>query len=228
MKRNIIALAVVLAAVSAAWAGCDSEDTKRYDVKVNWTVAGAVTCSAYLDADTTLEFDNVEVKVFKVEGDEEPIQEAIMVPCSDFSYTIPRLKRGNYYVELGAYAEDDDGEYLPYFQAAQQVKAPAANEDGYDFGLMLGKGDILIRWGFADYGWCDSNGVVDMDISLVDELIPCADETYLKEDVDWASYTLTISGLDDSGDEVAYGEYNEGDPFAVKPGQLVDAMVILE
>ena len=93
---------------------------------------------------------------------------------------------------------------------------------------MLGKGDILIKWGFSNYEWCESNDVVNMDISLVDELVPCTDENYLMEDVSWATYTLTISGLDDGGDEVAYGEYNEGEPFAVKPGQLVDAMVVLE
>jgi len=158
------------AVASAAFAGCDSEDTKRYDVTVTWNVAGAEVCSAYLNEDTTLEFDNVEINVYKTPEDTEPIQDAAQASCSEFSYTIPRLKRGTYHVELGAYAEDDDGDYLPYYQAEGEIEAPSKEEDGYQFGLALGKGSINVRWGFEDYGWCDSNGVTNMDISLADEV----------------------------------------------------------
>jgi len=227
MIRRLYAFVAVLALAAAVVAGCDSEDPKRYDVTVRWNVAGAETCSAYLDADTILEFDQVEITVFKAEGDEEPIQDPIMIPCTDFTYTIPRLKRGNYFVELGAYAEDEDQDYLPYYQASGAIKAPDKGDGGFDFPLMLGKGDILVRWGFEDYGWCDTNGVTDMDISLAEELVPCIDESYPKDDVNWASYTLTITGLDADGEDVAYGEYNDGNPFMVKPGQLVDALVVL-
>ena len=133
-----------------------------------------------------------------------------------------------YHVELDAYAEDSDGDYIPYFQAEGEIRAPAQLEDGYDFGLSLGKGEIEVKWGFADYGWCGSNGVENLDISLVSELVPCESETYLIEDVEWQEWTLTIDGLDVDGDVVMEGAYNDGNPFMVKPGQHVDAMVVLD
>ncbi len=227
--KNFGLIATALASIAALWvAGCDSENNKTYDIPISWNIAGAETCVFNLDADTVLEFDAVTIDIYDREGDEQPIQDRIEVACSDFGYTITRLERGTYFLELGAWAVDEDGEYLPYFQASDEVRAPAEEENGYQFGLMLGTGDIEIKWGFANYEWCDGNGVVDMDISLVDELVPCTDEMYLLEDQTPGGYTLTIEGLDADGVPVSYGEYNEGDPFSLKPGQLVDALVVLD
>jgi hypothetical protein len=227
MTRFAMLTAAFAAALLAASA-CDSEDTKTYDVTITWNIAGAETCTFHLDEDTVLEFDKVQVDVFEEEGDTDPIQDPIQADCGDFSLVVPRLSRGTYFVELGAWAEDDDGDYLPYFQASGEIRAPAESDQGYDFGLVLGSGEIEIKWGFANYEWCDSNGVVDLDISLVDETVACDDETYLLEDVTPGSYTLTITGLDDAGDPVVEGAYNDGQPFSVKPGQTIEALVILD
>lgn len=224
---SLIGGSLLVALCVGVVAGCDTEDTKRYDVNLNWNIAGAETCSMSV-AGEDLVFDEVEITVYKKEGDPEPIQDPVRVPCTDYGYEVNRLKRGTYFVELDAYATDSDGDYIPYFQAEGGIRAPAESDMGYDFGLALGKGEIMIRWGFADYGWCDSNGVSDLDISLVSELVACADETYLMEDVAWQEWTLTIDGLDEDGDVVKTGAYNDGDPFLVKPGQSIDALVVLD
>ena len=228
MKRLSFGMLAALAALGLAAAGGDTEDGKTYDVTVSWNIAGAETCVFNLDADTQLEFDVVQIDLYDAQGDEAPIQAPIQVDCADFGYTITRLERGKYFAEIGAWAEDEDGDYLPYFQASGEIRAPAETEEGYEFGLLLGTGDIDIVWDFDGPGWCDSNGVTDLDISLVDELVPCDQESYLLEDVSPGNYTLTIDGLDADGNDVVAGEYNDGQPFSIKPGELIEAIVVLE
>ena len=100
MKRySTIGGAVLVALCAAAAGGCDTEDTKRYDVGLTWNIAGAETCVMTV-AGEDLEFEEVEISIFKNEGDPEPIQDPATVPCTDYSYEVNRLKRGTYHVEL--------------------------------------------------------------------------------------------------------------------------------
>jgi hypothetical protein len=230
MKRRLIACAAALALALVALAGCDSEDKKSYDVTITWNVAGGqgTTCAGMLNGPSgseQVDFETVAVTVYKADGDEDPIQQTVEVDCTAYEYTIPRLKRGNYFVELGAMAEYDD-DYLPYYQAEGEISAPG--KDGFDFTLLQGKGEISVTWSFENLAMCGPNEVTEVEISLYDgdETILCEDGEFLIEDLFWGEYSVSVDGLDESGDEIFSGDC-EDNPFEVKPGQTYDAHVLL-
>lgn len=228
MFRGLITCCAALALASAALVGCDSEDKKNYDVPITWNVAGSqgAACVGTLNGPAgpeQVEFDNVEISVYSEEG--EPIQQAVEVSCADYAYTIPRLKRGNYIVELGAMA-DFDGDYLPYYQAELPIKAPAKVD--YEAVLLQGAGEIAVSWSFDNSMMCGPNEVTEVEISLYDgdETILCEDGLFTIEDLMWDEYSVTVVGLDEAGEETWTGEYDDN-PFEVKPGQTFEAHVVL-
>ena len=238
MHRNFMAVFAALAAFALA-AGCDSEDTKTYDVTVTWNVAGANTCTASPAAGVTLEFDQITIELYdmdqisdgKVISGETPFQTETVADCSLFTYTIQRLERGRYYALVKAWATDNDGDHLPYYQAGTEIAAPSKAADGsYDVSLMLGKGEVDVTWGFDNYGQCDSStvGVSTIVISLIpNEVIDCGDGEYVVTDVAWGdNYMLSVDGKDADGNITWTGDYT-GNPFSVKPGQTIEAQVIL-
>lgn len=228
MMRRVVACAAALFLASAVLAGCDSEDKKNYDVPITWNIAGSqgATCAGTLNGPPgaeLVEFDNVEIAVYSEEG--EPIQQAVEVSCADYAYTIPRLKRGNYIVELGAMT-DFDGDYLPYYQAELPIKAPA--KEDYEAVLLQGDGEIAVSWSFDNSMMCGPNEVTEVEISLYDgdETILCEDGLFLIEDLGWSTYDVTVVGLDESGEETWTGDCDDN-PFEVKPGQTFEAHVVL-
>jgi hypothetical protein len=231
MKRHIIAVVVSLVVASAAFAGCDSEDKKNYDVTVAWNVAGGqgTTCAGMLNGpgvSEQVEFAKVAVTVYSASDDTTPIQQTVEVNCTDYQYTIPRLKRGNYIVELGAMAEFD-GDYLPYYQDEVEIAAPA--KDDYEGVLLQGKGKIAVSWSFDNLQMCGPNGVTEVEVEgtvVTDAPVPCEDGEVLIEDLYWEEHTVTVIGLDESGEETWMGDC-EDNPFEVKPGQVFDAHAVL-
>ncbi|MBW2277161.1 MAG: hypothetical protein JRF63_06690, partial [Deltaproteobacteria bacterium] len=145
--------------------------------------------------------------------------------CTDYQYTIPRLKRGSYIVELGAMAEYD-GEYLPYYQAEVPVSAPA--KEDYEGVLLQGEGKIAVSWSFDNLAMCGPNDVTEIEISLYsgDETILCEDGEFIIEDLTWSNYNVTVVGVDGEGSETWSGDC-EDNPFEVRPGELFEAHVVL-
>jgi len=230
MTCRLLAGFAALALLTAAVTGCDSEDKKNYDVTITWNVAGAqgTTCVGSLSGPGVaeqVEFDSVAVTVYSAADDSEPIQQTVEVPCTDYEYTIPRLKRGSYLVELGAMAEYD-GDYLPYYQAEIAVSAPA--KDDYQGTLVQGMGKIAVSWSFDNMKMCGANDVTEVEISLYDgdETILCEDGEFVIEDLFWAEYSVTVFGLDSEGSETWSGDC-EDNPFEVKPGQVFEAHAVL-
>jgi hypothetical protein len=231
MTRRLITSVAALVLVAAVVAGCDSEDKKNYNVTITWNVAGGqgTTCVGTLSGPGVaeqVEFDNVAVTVYSAADDTTPIQQTVEVPCTDYEYTIPRLKRGNYIVELGAMAEYD-GDYLPYYQAELTVAAPQKQQE-YQGMLVQGMGKILASWSFDNMKMCGANDVTEVEISLYDgsDTILCEDGEVLVEDLYWAEYSLTVVGLDSEGAETWSGEC-EDNPFEVKPGEIYEAHAVL-
>jgi hypothetical protein len=240
MSRNTLRVSTFLAALAfAAVAGvsCNTEDAKTYDVVVSWSVAGAQTCSASPSAGVILDFDQITIEVYdedqvqdgKVISGEVPFQTETVADCSLYKYTIQRLERGRYYAYVKAWAVDADGEHLPYYQAGTAIRAPSTmGEAGYPVSLMLGKGEVNVTWGFDNYAQCGAVGVQDIVLSLApNPKLDCSLGAYLLTDINAASgYSLTVDGLDENGDITWTGTY-DGNPFDIKPGQHVDAQVIL-
>ncbi|MDD5306237.1 MAG: hypothetical protein PHU25_02840 [Deltaproteobacteria bacterium] len=228
MKRfAVIFVAVGLLALCALAVGCDSESSSTYDVPVSWNVAGAQVCKTFITGGDQIDFDNVVINVYEKEGDTDPIQTPIEVPCDDFTTTIPRLSRGDYFVTLGAMATYSN-RTLPFYQAKGPISAPAEQDSGYEFTLVLGKGKIQASWHFNNDEMCDPNGVVSVDLSIGDQdPVECNTGKYLIEDVDMGvDYRLTIDGLDEGGNITWTGDYSEN-PFEVLPGETIEAKVEL-
>jgi hypothetical protein len=221
----------LLAAGLLVAAGCDSEDTKTYDVVVTWNVSGGQgdVCAGTLSGPGVSEqvvFDKVAITVYSAADDATPIQQTVEVNCADYQYTIPRLDRGSYIVALGAMAEFD-GERLPYYQAEIEITAPAGS-DSYEAVLLQGKGKIAVSWSFADNKMCGPNGVAEVAVSLAtDERVPCEDGELVIEDLYWSEYSVSATGYDEEGNATHSGDYDDN-PFEVRPGQTYEAHVVLE
>jgi hypothetical protein len=235
MRNTCFAILIGAALVGAACAGCDSESSKKYDVDVFWQIAGADVCTANPGVGTVdeLTFNTVRISVYEDQGSTTTIQTAD-VDCSDFSYTIEGLKRGNYWVRVDAMAQiEGDDEPLPYYQSEQEILAPSDADypEGYKFALEVGRATVEVRWDFDQVGYsCVDYGVEDVDISIADEIVPCNGDNgqiYVVEDVSWNTYTIAIDGLDADGNPVAHGDYNDGNEFEIKPRDYVDGDAII-
>jgi hypothetical protein len=230
MKRFSIFLAAALAALIAA-AGCDSEDTKTYDVPISWNIAGGqgATCVGTLNGPGVGEqvtFDKVAVTVYSAADDATPIRDVVEVDCNSYEYTIPSLKRGSYIVELGAIAEFE-GVSLPFYQAELEVTAPAGS-DSYEAVLLQGKGKIAVSWSFANNKMCGPNGVAEVVVSLAaGEKVPCEDGEVLIENLYWSEYSVNVVGNDADGNAAWTGDCADN-PFEVMPGQTYEAHVVLD
>jgi len=222
--------AAVLAAGLLAAAGCDSEDTKTYDVTITWNIAGGqgATCVGTLNGPGVSEqvtFEKVAITVYSIADDEEPIQEIVEVNCNAYEYTIPRLRRGDYFVELGAMATFE-GERLPFYQAEIDISAPAKS-DKYEAVLLQGKGKVLVSWSFDNNKMCGPNGVAEVVVSLAaSEKIPCEQGEFLVEDLYWSDYSVNVVGNDAGGNAIWTGDCADN-PFEVMPGQVYEAHVVL-
>lgn len=223
MRRQVLVLAVagVFAAMSAA---CDSEDNKTYDVTVSWNIGGAQLCSALVSADETVDFEDVTITVYENEGDEEAFDGPFTVPCESFSYDIPRLDRGTYWVEIEAWGVLDDMD-LPIYSQGGEVRAPEEQDDGYSFGLMQSSSAIKVVWDF-EAGMCGANGIENVVVNPGDEEIPCDDGFFTIEDlVGFSTYTVSVDGLDAEGEIAMSG--TETDIY-LRPGEVYESFVILE
>jgi len=230
MKRySITGIAALAALLLAVVAGCDTEDKKNYDVTIAWNIAGGqgTTCSQTLNGpgvSEQVEFDKVLITVYDAEGDVEPIQDPVEVDCADYEYTIPRLGRGKYWVTVGAMAEFE-GDYLPYYEAEGEIRAPDRDEI-VEFVLLQGKGKIAVSWSFDNNKFCGPNDVSDVEISLTGDEVECETGEFIIEDLVWAEYSITVEGMDDDGETTWIGDCAEN-PFEVKPGQVYEAHVEL-
>ncbi|HUT77896.1 MAG TPA: hypothetical protein VM285_09435, partial [Polyangia bacterium] len=223
MKRfSIGLLAAGLAAGLLVAAGCDSEDTKTYDVPIAWNIAGGqgATCVGTLNGpggSEQVEFDKMAITVYDADDETTPIQQTVEVNCADYQYTISRLDRGSYVVELGAMAEYD-GDRLPYYQAEIEIEAPAG-ADNYEAVLLQGKGRIAVSWSFANNKMCGPNGVAEVAVSLAtDERVPCEDGQFIVENLYWSDYSISAIGYD-ADDTATWSGDCADNPFEVRPGE---------
>ncbi len=189
---------LILAAGSIAMAGCNTEATE-FDVTISWNIAGAPTCQAFLDGDTTLTFDEVVVTVYDEE--ENVVDTSPKVPCTDFEYQIPDLEEGTYSVTVFAYA-DHDGDYLPYYQARGKIEAPEPSDEEYKFGLEVGTSTITIIWGF-EFGTCGVNNVQTISVEMQGDkyTIPAEETTcdsaegMVIDSIWWDTYDIIVKGF---------------------------------
>jgi hypothetical protein len=191
-------------------------------------VGGAAdTCDAIVTGGETITFDKMIISVYDSENDDEPIAEPDETDCTDFSYTIPRLERGSYFVTIEAMATDDDGDYLPYYKGSGKVVSPQPEDDEYIFTLLQNKGKLTVTWGFDNYGQCAANGVKEVEMTLLNDPIDCELGEYVFDELDWTSYSVEVDGIDGSDNVTWRGAY-ENNPFEVKPGTAIEVLVILE
>ena len=228
-----ISMALCLVASLAVVSGCNSEDPKNYNVPISWSLGGSSDCSWMIQGVPT-PVDDVSVTVWENEDDEEPLADAVTVPCSDLEYTIPRLKRGTYFIEVKGIAEYDDDDQglidLPILRQTMEIKAPYQDTHNNEFLLVQAKGAIHVIWNFANGLMCGPNEVTTMDINLApDEPVDCNDGQYTIEEVDTFEETnsLSIDALDADDDVLFSGDY-ENNPFMVLPGETFEALVVLE
>jgi len=215
------------ALVVAIAAGCDSEDTKAYDVEITWTVGGGTECSWSVMGGTQVPLEDVTVTVYTAEGDAEPLNPAVTVACADLGYTIPRLKRGTYFVEVEAWGAYE-GQDLPILLDAKTINAPYAEGDDNDFTLILAPGDIHVTWSFDNGLMCGPNDVVNIDLSLADEDVPCDDGEYtITGKPAFAEYSISAEALDVDDEMIFSGEF-EDNPFVLLPGEVYEAHIVLE
>jgi hypothetical protein len=233
MKRiSGILMALCLIASAAVVGGCNSEDPKNYNVPITWSLGGSSDCSWSIQGVPT-PVDDVSITVWEHEGDEEPLSEAVTVPCSDLEYTIPRLKRGAYFVEVKGIAEYDDDDQglidLPILRQTMEIQAPYKDAHNNEFLLVQAKGSIHVIWSFANSLMCGPNGVTTIDINLADEYVACDEGQYTIEEVDTfqENNNLSIDALDDDSNELFSGDF-ENNPFMVLPGEVYEALVVLE
>ena len=163
------------------------------------------------------------------EDDEEPIDPAVTVPCADLEYTIPRLKRGTYFVEVVGLAEYEGSE-LSILKESMEITAPHQDSHDNEFVLFQAKGAIHVTWSFDNNQMCGPNGVTSMDINLYpEELVDCNDGEYTIEEVDpfQENNNLSIDALDENDDVLFSGDFADN-PFMVLPGEIFEAHVVLE
>ncbi len=234
MKRILgICMALSFIASVAVVGGCNSEDTKNYDVPISWTLGGNTDCSWPIQGVLT-PIDDMTVTVLENEDDAEPIDPAVTVPCADLEYTIPRLKRGTYFVEVVGIAEYDDDDQglidLPILKETMEIQVPYQDTHNNEFLLIQAKGAIHVTWSFDNLQMCGPNGVTSMDINLYpEELVDCNDGQYTIEGVSTfeETNTLSIDALDDENNVLFSGDFADN-PFMVLPGEVFEAPVILE
>jgi hypothetical protein len=230
MIRNRFFTAFIGAALVGAMAiGCDSEDTKAYDVDITWNIGGGQTCSWIVEGET-ISLENVTVTVYTAEGDVDPLNDAVTVPCSDLAYTIPRLNRGTYFVEVAAWGEYD-GENLPIMAAAKTINAPYAEGDDNEFVLLQAPGDIHVTWIFPNSMGCENNEAETVKIITNDDVIDdveCGPQEYTVTDqTAFVEQSVTVEAYDTDGEKIFEGVCDEN-PFYLLPGEIYDAIVYLE
>jgi hypothetical protein len=225
-------LVAAFAAAALAWAvcaGCDSEDTNTYDVDITWNIGGGPTC-AWIVEGNTITLENVTVTVWGAEGDAEPLNAAVTVPCDDKAYTIPRLKRGTYFIEVQAWGEYD-AQDLPIMAASKTLNAPTAEGEDTDFVLLQAPGDIHVTWIFANSMGCENNEAVTVKIITNDDVIDdveCGPQEYTVTDqTAFVDQSVTVEAKDAEGETIFTGEADEN-PFYLLPGEVYDAIVHLE
>jgi hypothetical protein len=225
MKRSIRILAI-LGLLAAIGAGCDSEDTNTYDVPITWNIGGGMDCTWSVQGDL-VQLDNVTVTVYEEDGDEEIMDGPLSVSCGDFEYTIPRLKRGTYWVKVQAWGEYD-GYDLPILMDEMSISAPYKDTHDNDFTLLLSPGDIRVTWSFENGFGCEYNEVSHVDIGLADENVECGPQQHTIEGKPaFSEYSVLVNGLNADNDVIFTGTFQEN-PFLLLPGDVYDAHVVLE
>jgi hypothetical protein len=259
MKRQITIIGAVTAvALFALVISCDSEDKKTYDADIEWEINNSELCQALVENEYgggTFDFDQVTIKIWDDEKDiaaeKDPIFEREDIGCDEFKFTVKDMDRGNYYVELKAWA-DYDGEYLPYFKGTAELTVPS--DEPAKVNLTRASGSVLVSWGFENYKQCGAVDVEEIQIILDAEgetpikpdRIPCSTGEYKIDDLDWIYYELTVEGLDADGEVTHRGTYiaeesdnpDDGDAgddagtenlnlLDVRPGSERDAFVLL-
>ncbi len=232
MKRILgILMALCFIASAAVVGGCNTEDPKNYNVPISWTLGGSSNCSWMIQGVAT-PVDDVTVTVWENEDDEASFTDPVIVPCADLEYTIPRLKRGTYFVEVKGIAEYDDDDQglidLPILRQTMEIQAPYQDTHDNEFLLIQAKGTIHVTWSFDNGLMCGPNGVTTMDINLADDYVDCDEGQYTIEEVDTfdANNNLSIDALDDEGTVLFSGDFVDN-PFMVLPGEVYEAHVVL-
>ena len=204
--------------------GTDSDS--NYDVPIAWSIGGSSDCSWSIQGNQ-VSIDGVVVTVWENEGDEEPLVEAVTVPCDDLAYTIPMLEIGTYFVEVAGLAEYDGNE-LPILKETKEIQAPYEDTHNNEFVLVQAEGSIHVIWSFANSLTCGPNGVTTMDINLADEYVACDEGQYTIEEVVTfeENNNLSIDALDEEDTVLFSGDFADN-PFMVLPGEIFEANVVL-
>ena len=237
MKREMTVLGLVVTIALAISACVDHEDISDgpdastdtdidYDVPITWTIGGNSSCSWSIQGVQT-PIDDVVVTVWENEDDEEPLAEAVTVPCVDLEYTIPRLKEGTYFVGLVGLAEYEGNE-LSILKQAMEIQAPYKDTHDNEFMLLQARGAIHMTWSFDNGLMCGPNDVTTMDINLADEYVDCVEGEYTIEEVDTfaENNNLSIDALDNDDNVLFSGDFADN-PFMVLPGEVYEAWVVL-
>jgi hypothetical protein len=259
MKRQITIIGAAFAvALFAVVMSCDSEDKKTYDAEIEWQINNSTLCKALVEDEYgggTFDFDQVTIKIWDDEKDiaagKAPVFKREDIGCDEFNFTVEDMDRGNYYLELKAWA-DYDGEYLPYFKGNGELTVPS--DEPTRVNLTRASGSVLVSWGFENYAMCGAVDVEEIQITLEAEgeapikpdRIPCDTGKYKIGDLDWNHYKLTVEGLNadekvthsgtyiaeesdnpddgDAGDDAGTEDLNLLD---VRPGSEREALVVL-
>jgi hypothetical protein len=217
MKRlTIPAMVIALVTTTMVLSNCDSEDSATYDATVAWTINKFQVCTFTLPPKLggSLDFDTIEITVYKnekdIENGKDPVMEGLETDCSKLDYTIKNIDRGNYFVVLKAMATYD-GMTLPYFIGSSELVVPS--EEPTEVELTMNSASLTVGWDF-DRGFCDGNGVEEIQATLEGESktktsgkIPCTDETYTFEDLTWGDYSLEVEGFNAKGEVTHRGSY---------------------
>ncbi len=170
--------------------------------------------------------------------------ETVSVSCDEGMFVVEDLDRGSYYVLVEAMAQDpvvepegdagvDDSserETRAYYVSSETVVIPASGDEKIEFEMKMNNGSIKVTWDFAEGGSCSSdwNNVAKVDVELEGThsinnqssgKIACntsGKQEYLFEDLDWDTYTVTVTGYDSKGAETHTGSFDE--PVEIRPG----------
>ncbi len=237
MRSEMIVLGLVVTIALAISACVDHEDLSDgpddstdtdidYDVPITWTIGGGSNCSWNIQGVQT-PIDDVIVTVWENEGDEEPLAEAITLPCVDLEYTIPGLKEGTYFVGVVGLAEYE-GTELFLLKGAMGIPAPYQDAHDNEIMLLQARGEIHVTWSFDNGLGCGPNGVTTIDINLADEFVDCDEGEYTIEEVIpfQENNNLSIDALDDEDNVLFSGDFADN-PFMVLPGEVYEAWVVL-
>lgn len=203
--------------------GCDSENTKTYELNGYWTLSGEKNlCSQFISEENgggSLTFEEIVVKVYKSEEAQEAgeVYRETTVPCKNYSFTVEDIERGTYWVNVAAMApdppmeididggvdmDDTSSELRAYYEKTQEVVIPSKDEEKLvEFELKIGTGSIEVTWKFED-GQCKrvwseiENGWVEVATVSIEVVGKKKGSVYSSGEIECAETQWKVEDLD--------------------------------